>query len=170
MKLARPAVANTLAKIFNISIESGTFPEDWKRLMLCQFIKKGAKDDFRNYRSVSVCRIWRELLPKDCSYILECMVWLQKVSMAFVKEDHVLPNWLPCIMTGLLFLVSSLHPELMLCFLTGLKHLTKLVTACYCPNFTSMAYAVKCLSGLLLTYMVEFRGFNIVASFPTGLL
>ena len=90
--------------------------------------------------------------------------------MAFVKEDHVLPNWLPCIMTGLLFLISSLHPELMLCFSTVLKHLTKLVIACYCPNFTGMAYAVKCLSGLLLIFMVEFRGFNIVASFQTGLL
>ena len=65
--------------------------------------------------------------------------------MDFVKEDCVLPNWLPCIMTGLLFLISSLHPEMMLCFSTGLKHLAKLVTACYCPNFTGMAYAVKCL-------------------------
>ena len=62
-------------------------------------------------------RLWRELLPKDCSYILECMVWLQKVSMAFVKEDHVLPNWLPCIMTGLLFLISSLRPEFHAVFL-----------------------------------------------------
>ena len=115
-------------------------------------------------------RLWRELLPKDCCYILECMVWLQKVSMAFVKADHGLLNWLPCIMTGLLFLISSLHPELMLCFSTALKHLTKLVTACYCPNFTGMAYAVKCLSGLLLIFMAEFRMFSIVASFQTGLL
>ena len=49
------------------------------------------------------------------------MVWLQKVSMAFVKEDYVLPKWLPSIMNGLLFLIYSLHPELMLFFSTGRK-------------------------------------------------
>ena len=143
-------------------------------MILLSYYQSRAKDDFRNYRPVSLCstvgKIWKELLLKDCSYILECMVWLQKVSMAFVKEDHVLPNWLPCIMTGLLFLISSLHPELMLFFSTGLKLLAKLVTACYCPNFTGMAYAVKCRSGLLLIIMVEFRGLSIVTSFQTGLL
>ena len=55
LKLASPAVANTLAKIFNISIESGTFPEDWKKANVVPIYKKGAKDDFRNYRPVSLC-------------------------------------------------------------------------------------------------------------------
>ena len=55
LKLASPAVANTLAKIFNISIESGTFPEDWKKANVVPIYKKGAKDDFRKYRPVSLC-------------------------------------------------------------------------------------------------------------------
>ena len=73
----------------------------------------------------TVDKIMKRIVAKDCSYIIECMVGLQKVSMAFVKEDHVLPNWLPCIMTGLLFLISSLHAELMLCFSTGPKRFDK---------------------------------------------
>ena len=149
LKLASPAVANTLARIFNISIESETFPEEWKKANVVQIYKKGAKEMILETTdpflwALLLVKSWRELLPKDYSYIFVCMVWLQKVNMAFVKEDHVLPNWLPCIMSGLLFLISSLHRELMLCSSTGLKHLTRLVTVCFCSNFTDMAYAVKC--------------------------
>ena len=54
LKLASPAVANTPAKTFNISIESGTFPEDWKKAIVPSY-KMGAKDDFRDYRPVSLC-------------------------------------------------------------------------------------------------------------------
>ena len=55
LKLASPAVANTLAKICNISVESGTFPENWKTANVVPIYKKGAKDDFRNYKPVSLC-------------------------------------------------------------------------------------------------------------------
>ena len=157
-----------MLKILTSPLSLELFLRTGKRLMLCQFIKRGNRmisetTDLFLYVLLLV-RLWRELLPKDCSYILECMVRLQKISMAFVKEDHVLPNWLPCIMTGLLFLISSLHPELMRCFLTGLKRLTKLVTACYCPSFTGMAYAVKYLKGLTMIFAGQENPFIIFRS------
>jgi hypothetical protein len=54
LKLATPAISNTLSRIFNISLQSGTFPEGWKRANVVPIYKKGAKDDFRNYRPVSL--------------------------------------------------------------------------------------------------------------------
>ena len=85
-----------LLKFLTSPLSLELFLRTGKRLMLCQFIKRGLRmisettDLF--HCVLLLVRLWRELLPKDCSYILECMVWLQKVSMAFVKEDHVLPN------------------------------------------------------------------------------
>ena len=45
--------------------------------------------------------------------------------MAFVKEDHVLPNWLPCIMTGLLFLDQQPSPRIDAVFLDWSKAFDK---------------------------------------------
>ena len=41
LKLASPAVANTLARIFSISIESGTFYGEWKKANVVPIYKKG---------------------------------------------------------------------------------------------------------------------------------
>ena len=137
--------------------------------MLCCWKKHGENCCQKPYFAVTSANTWPG-----------CMVWLQKVSMAFVKEDHVLlPSWLPCIMNGLLFLVNSLHPEFMLCFLTGLKPLTWLVTACYCPN---RYFMLSNMSNAQVVYLIltliwdkytlslygRIRGFSTVASFQAG--
>ena len=95
LKLASPAVANTLAKNFNIPIESDTFPEDWKKANVVPIYKKGAKDDFNNYITVSLCstvgKIMERIAAKRLQLHLRMHGLVQKVSMAFFKEDHVLP-------------------------------------------------------------------------------
>ena len=174
LKLASPAVANTLAEIFNISIESGTFPEDLKKANVVPIYKKGAKDDFRNYRPVSLCstvgKIMERIVAKRLQLHLRMHGLVAEGQHGFCQGRSCATQLVTMYHDWSSFLDQQPSPRIDAVFLDWSKRLTKLVTACYCPNFTGMAYVVKCLSGLLLIFMVEFRGFNIVASFQAGLL
>ena len=47
-------IANSLCKIFNCSINTGVFPEEWKRSKVIPFFKQGERNDVNNYRPISI--------------------------------------------------------------------------------------------------------------------
>ena len=53
-KIAAPAIAESLTVMFNNSIMTSSFPEDWKLARVRPFHKGKAKDDVKNYRPISV--------------------------------------------------------------------------------------------------------------------
>ena len=59
-------LAYPLAFIFNISLKSGTLPEEWKTSIVAAIHKKGSKSDIANYRPVSLtcvaCKIQESII------------------------------------------------------------------------------------------------------------
>ena len=54
LKEAGPFISVVLASLFNNSLQSGVFPETWKRARVIPIFKKGNKNDVNNYRPVSL--------------------------------------------------------------------------------------------------------------------
>ena len=53
-----------VAKICNVSISTGVFPEGWRRANIILVFKKGVKKDPSNYRSVSLLRLFGKILER----------------------------------------------------------------------------------------------------------
>ena len=64
LKLALPAIENSLALIFNLSIQTGVFPDSWKTAMVTPIFKDGEKAIKSNYRSISVLPVISKLFEK----------------------------------------------------------------------------------------------------------
>ena len=68
IKKIGPAVINFLVRFFNLSIQSGCIPEQWKTSIISPIHKKGSKSAATNYRPISLtsilCRIL-ETIIKD---------------------------------------------------------------------------------------------------------
>ena len=47
-------IANSLCSIFNRSINSGVFPDEWKCCKVIPLFKQGARSDLNNYRPISI--------------------------------------------------------------------------------------------------------------------
>ena len=62
---ARADVVASLTNMFNISIQRGTFPKEWKRARVTRVYKgKGNKDDSNNYRPILVISFVAKMLEK----------------------------------------------------------------------------------------------------------
>ena len=57
IKDAANVIPNSLTKIFNKSISTGSFPEDLKTAIVCPIYKSGNKTERENYRPMSVLSI-----------------------------------------------------------------------------------------------------------------
>ena len=64
IKLCSKSVVKPLSVIFNNSIDTGTFPDIWKRSNIIPVHKKGDKQIVDNYRPVSLLPIFGEILEK----------------------------------------------------------------------------------------------------------
>ena len=64
LKLALPAIENSLALIFNLSIQTGVFPESWKTARLTPIFKDGEKAIKSHYRPISVLPVFSKLFEK----------------------------------------------------------------------------------------------------------
>ena len=66
LKIAAPCISSSLTPIFNQSILTGVFPDDWKTSKVIPIYKSEAKDEMRNYRPISiistVARIFEKLI------------------------------------------------------------------------------------------------------------
>ena len=54
LKIALPVVSGSLYDLFNESLFTGKFPEDWEIARIAPIFKSGARDDKSNYRTISV--------------------------------------------------------------------------------------------------------------------
>ena len=64
LKLAAPAIADSITYICNLSIKTKSFPEKWKEAKVTPIFKKGKTDDCSYYRPISVLPILSKILEK----------------------------------------------------------------------------------------------------------
>ena len=64
LKLALPFIENSLATLFNTSIETSRFPDSWKVARVTQICKEGDKTDRSNYWPISVLPVISRLFEK----------------------------------------------------------------------------------------------------------
>jgi ribonuclease P/MRP protein subunit RPP40 len=58
----RYEIVESLTKLFNLSLETGIVPQDWRDADVCPLFKKGKRDKAENYRPVSLTSIIGKLL------------------------------------------------------------------------------------------------------------
>ena len=64
LKFTLPTIENSLALIFNFSIETGVFPDSWKTARVTPIYKDGEKAIKSNYRPISVLPVISKLFEK----------------------------------------------------------------------------------------------------------
>ena len=64
LKEVAGVVAVPVSKLFNISLRSGVFPDEWKRCNVTPVHKGGAKDNPGNFRPISVVPVVAKVLEK----------------------------------------------------------------------------------------------------------
>ena len=64
LKLALPFIENSLAFMFNTSIETSMFPDSWKIARVTPIYKNGDRADKSNYRPISVLPVISRLFEK----------------------------------------------------------------------------------------------------------
>ena len=90
IKEAGVAIVPSLARLFNLSIESRKFPCQWKIANVIPVHKKGSRQDVSNYRPVSLLCITGKCFEKLFSNIctISCMITCYLVSgnLALLQE------------------------------------------------------------------------------------
>ena len=64
LKIAFPAISSSLCRIYNLSMETGVFPDSWKEARVAPIFKSGNADDCSNYRPKSVLTVLSRLFEK----------------------------------------------------------------------------------------------------------
>ena len=80
--LGKNVLTIPLTRIINASIKDGKVPEIWKEAVVSPILKKGEKDDMKNYRPIS-CLV-------TASKILEKIVCMKITE--FIEKNKLLPN------------------------------------------------------------------------------
>ena len=70
IKIAFPIISRSPCRIYNLSIESGIFPDSWKIARVAPIFKSGSTEDRSNYRPISV-------LPVVVSRLFEKLIYDQ---------------------------------------------------------------------------------------------
>ena len=64
LKQALPLISGSLARLFNIAIETSTFPDAWKIARVTPIFREGEKCEKSNYRPISVLPVVARLFEK----------------------------------------------------------------------------------------------------------
>ena len=72
LKLGAPAISSSLSSLFNNSLSTGVFPEDWKCAKVSPVYKSGPRSDPANYRPVSLLPIISKVLEEFVFRNLSC--------------------------------------------------------------------------------------------------
>ena len=64
LKMAAPVIATSITDLYNCSISTGVFPEEWKLARVVPVFKKGIRSDVNNYRPISIIPIIAKVFEK----------------------------------------------------------------------------------------------------------
>jgi len=73
-------IKGPLAHIYNLSLNSGVFPDIWNTAKVKALYKKGDKNDMRNYRLISIIPVFTKLLE----------ILMYNRIMSFLYENKIL--------------------------------------------------------------------------------
>lgn len=78
LKKCGPALATSLAVIFNVILDSGTVPDQWKQTNVVPIHKKGDKNLVSNYRPISLLNIVSKIMER-CVFNYLCDILWPKI-------------------------------------------------------------------------------------------
>ena len=94
----REQISAPLSKVFNLSLEAGIFPSEWKEANITPLFKKGSRNKPENYRPVSltsvVCKLLETLIT---DHVVEFLVKHKLINTSqhgFLKARSCLTNLL----------------------------------------------------------------------------
>ena len=64
LKTTSSVIASSVTYLFNLSLQRGKFPSDWKTARISALFKKGSKLDIGNYRPISILPVLSKCLEK----------------------------------------------------------------------------------------------------------
>ena len=64
LKIGAPVIVKSLTHIFNLSINRGILPTDWKSARVSPIYKDGAKSTLNNYRPISVLSVFAKIIER----------------------------------------------------------------------------------------------------------
>ena len=83
LKKSTDIIAEPLTKIFNLSISTGIFPENFKKAKDIPGFKKGEKSDKSNYRPISVLSLLSKIIEKHVAQQLKSYLNMYDLSVRF---------------------------------------------------------------------------------------
>ena len=99
LKIAAPVITNSIAKIFNCSIESGEFPLDWKIARVTPLHKKEPRNLLDNYRPTifsTVDKVFEKILYEQFYDYLSTNNLLSKHQFGFRHFHSTMLTLLDC--------------------------------------------------------------------------
>ena len=82
LKEKATCIAEPLTKLFNMSVQCGTLPSDWKKANVSPIFKKGNKHNPQNYRPISLTSLVIKVLERV----------LHNAIMDFLNENNLISN------------------------------------------------------------------------------
>ena len=84
-------IAHSLTNVFNRSIQTGIFPDDFNLACISPIFKNGSKYDRNNYGPISVlsvvAKVFEKLISKQLSTYFESNKLLSKSQLGFRKNN-----------------------------------------------------------------------------------
>ena len=129
LKFSAAEVSSILAKLFNISISTETFPSRWKTAVVTPIFKKGNRADISNYRPITILssasKIFERLIDKQLRAFIEDNAILSRHQHGFRRHHSC--------QTALLSLTTNLFKN------RQAKQHTVMVS----PNYSKMFETLK---------------------------
>ena len=103
-------ISTPLAKVFNLSLEEGIVPSEWKEANITPLFKEGSRNKQENYRPVSYCKLLNTLIRY---HMVEFFVKHKLINIS----QHGFLKARSCLTNLLCFFGSVLGPILFLIYI-----------------------------------------------------